>query len=373
MEEEGTVFVYININMATEAKGKAKEKISLDDEQKSELIALWEGEEVLYNIVHADYHDNTKRLAAQKRIVAMMSIDITHVQVNAVMKSLRTSFLKQRRKEEDSKGTGKGRAQIYWSNWKFYDELKFLIPYTKPVATESSMSRLSDADEPIDNEDNFLDDDENEEDFERQAVDTEATEGPVAVFPVTPVIKKPEPPLKGSKSSVRKRKPNHDDMLMQVSGALAAISKRPPPTQIIHTPSHPPPPPPREDDSDALFGKTMALMAKQIKDEMAKDMAKIECQQVMLRFRANNTVRHDPYPQPSMPSFDNNSSYRSMLSSGHVSNASHSNGMSRYGTYDDTSSAADGSPSYNGSYNMDTVCQTTGQGFINIITSPVTE
>ena len=298
--------------MATETKGKAKEKISLDDEQKSELIALWEGEEELYNIEHANYHDNTKRLAAQKRIVAIMSIDITHVQVNAVMKSLRTSFLKQRRKEEHSKGTGKGRAQIYWSNWKFYDELKSLISYTKPVATESSMSqeedpRLSDADEPINNEDNFLDDDENEEDFERQAVDTEATEGPVAVSPVTPVIKKPERPLKGSKSSVRKRKLNHDDMLMQVSGALASISKRPPPTQIIHTPSHPPPP--REYDSDALFGKTMALMTKQIKDEMAKDMAKIECQQVMLRFRANNTVHHDPYPQPSMPSFDNKSSY----------------------------------------------------------------
>ena len=177
--------------MATETKGKAKEKISLDDEQKSELIALWEGEEVLYNIEHANYHDNTKRLAAQKRIVAMMSIDITHVQVNAVMKSLRTSFLKQRQKEEDSKGTGKGRAQIYWSNWKFYDELKFLIPYTKPVATESSMSqeedlRLSDADETIDSEDNFLDDDENEEDFERQAVDTEATEGTCCGFPRYP-------------------------------------------------------------------------------------------------------------------------------------------------------------------------------------------
>ena len=72
--------------MAT-AKSKAAEKITLNDEQKSELISLWEGEEVLYNIEDADYRDNAKRLAASKRIAELMSVTMTYLQVNTVTKS----------------------------------------------------------------------------------------------------------------------------------------------------------------------------------------------------------------------------------------------------------------------------------------------
>ena len=80
---------------------------------------------------HNDYRDINKRTASLKRI--------DHNQVKDIMKSLRTIFLRKRRKEEDSLTSGKGTKQVYKSNWKFFDECNFLAPYLKPILTESSI------------------------------------------------------------------------------------------------------------------------------------------------------------------------------------------------------------------------------------------
>ena len=66
--------------MAKRDKSQGKQKNSLNDnDQKGELTSLWEGEESLYNVEHEDYHINTQRLAASKRIVDVMSVEMTHV------------------------------------------------------------------------------------------------------------------------------------------------------------------------------------------------------------------------------------------------------------------------------------------------------
>ena len=107
------------------------------DEQKFDLITLWEGEEVLYAVNHAEYHDTNKRNAATKRIAEEMGI--IEESVPNTLKNLRTQFLKEKRKVECSKGTGKGRKQLYVPKWKLYDALAFLLPYTKSVKSVSNM------------------------------------------------------------------------------------------------------------------------------------------------------------------------------------------------------------------------------------------
>ena len=88
-------------------------KILLTDEDKMDVIRLWEGEEMLYNVTHPDYHNNNKRNAELKRIAEEMVADVTFAQVKDVMKSLRTIYLKERRKIDESTGTGKGAHEIY--------------------------------------------------------------------------------------------------------------------------------------------------------------------------------------------------------------------------------------------------------------------
>ena len=139
-----------------------KRKLVLSEEEKSEFILLWEGEDILYNIEHTDYHNNTKRMAAMKRMAEVMSVDIDYMQVKECMRSIRTSYLKERRKEEASVSTGKGARQLYRSKWRFYDELSFLAPFTKPVNTESSMSQHIDR--------HLSDDEEDEDDHEGEQI-----------------------------------------------------------------------------------------------------------------------------------------------------------------------------------------------------------
>ena len=43
-----------------------EKKIALSDAEKSTLILLWEGEDVLYVLDHSDYHDNNKAARCPK-------------------------------------------------------------------------------------------------------------------------------------------------------------------------------------------------------------------------------------------------------------------------------------------------------------------
>ena len=129
------------------------------------------------------------------------------------------------------------------------------------------------------------------------------------------------------------------------------------------------PAPPREDDPEDLFGKTMAYMAKQIQDDMSRDTAKIECQQIMLRYRAasrNTAPRRDMSSNAAFsPGFGNvtdASAYRqprNIFSPISVNTgASHGYNLP--------------SPSFNGAYRNNQSTQEIPQshGFINI-TSPI--
>ena len=107
---------------------EGKKKIYLTDEEKYDLICLWEGDDVLYGVTNVN---NNKRNAALKRINDETDVDISVGQLEDTMKSLRTTFLKEKRNEEDTKVTGTGRGQLYESSWKLFKELHFFTPFTR--------------------------------------------------------------------------------------------------------------------------------------------------------------------------------------------------------------------------------------------------
>ena len=72
-------------------------KIQVNDDDKYELINLWEAEPVLYDVKHPDYRDKNKRTSATVRISEEMTIDIPAVEITKQMKNLRTQFLKEKR------------------------------------------------------------------------------------------------------------------------------------------------------------------------------------------------------------------------------------------------------------------------------------
>ena len=70
---------------------EGKKEIYLTDEEKYDLIRLWEGDDVLCDITNVD---NNKRNAL-KRINDETDVDISVGQLKDIMKSLRTTFLKE--------------------------------------------------------------------------------------------------------------------------------------------------------------------------------------------------------------------------------------------------------------------------------------
>ena len=150
--------------------------------------------------------------------------------------------------------TGTGRGQLYESSWTFFKELRFLSPFTRPVATESSLSQnLREGEAGEAQADEFVEDDD-----EEPRAATFQAKGRTS----TPYKKN----SKGKRYAA-------DDVLLQASDILASVAKRP------NLPDSPQP------DADDLFGQTMAKLIKEIPDDMTKEMAKIECQQVIFRYR----------------------------------------------------------------------------------------
>ena len=65
----------------------------ISDDDKYDLIRLWEGVDVLHDVLNPDYHNNNKQNAALKRIAEEMAVDVSYTQVKDVMKSLWELFL----------------------------------------------------------------------------------------------------------------------------------------------------------------------------------------------------------------------------------------------------------------------------------------
>ena len=98
----------------------SKKHVQLSEEEKFNLITLWEAEVVLYDVGNRDNnHNNNKRTAALQRISEVMDSETTVDDIKFYLRGLRTTYMKERRKSEDAKSSGSGRNEMYTPQWKF--------------------------------------------------------------------------------------------------------------------------------------------------------------------------------------------------------------------------------------------------------------
>jgi hypothetical protein len=86
------------------------------------LIDLYREKELLWNPTHADYKSKFKRLDAWNEISQLLGCDQTEVRKK--VKSLLTSFRRERQKEETK--TGCGADEAYKSSWFAFISMRFL-------------------------------------------------------------------------------------------------------------------------------------------------------------------------------------------------------------------------------------------------------
>lgn len=132
------------------AKGKqnkkSKEKFDWKDDVVEELINMWQNQPLLFNVNHPCYHVKEKRRNCINNIISCMddmniaplpSYDEVYRKLNA----LRSYYVAEKNKTEQSKVSGAGTSNVYKSKWQFYDNLSFLSDNVTPRGTTSNAGK----------------------------------------------------------------------------------------------------------------------------------------------------------------------------------------------------------------------------------------
>ena len=123
------------------------------DEEVELLIEKFEAQPCLWDISLKEYHLRDGKNRAYSQI--SMELDIPVVDIKAKWCSLRAQLLRERTKQEKSK-SGMACGELYRSNWRFYDRMKFVTKVKKTAKSSSTIDL--DVDDDVD--------DENENDVE---------------------------------------------------------------------------------------------------------------------------------------------------------------------------------------------------------------
>ena len=221
-------------------------KYDWKDPTVEKLIVAWENETLLYNVNHQDYHKKERRRSAITRIIEELrcynidplpSFDDVMKKINA----LRTYYVAERNKAENSKASGAGTNDVYHSKWQFYEHLSFLKDNITPRATYSTTQKRVNQNNDADNSFAFT-----------------PQNGP-------------------STKSARRMDINRTKEL--ISTAIDVLNK-PKEAQTINQP--------KVKSTDSLFAEMIGNMLEEIPNGQGKDMLKIEIQRMLYATKYNS-------------------------------------------------------------------------------------
>lgn len=114
-------------------------------EQTMELIVLYEGEPILYNILGEDYTNRKKKEEAFVRIknnIIAIRPDTSVKDIKVKIKTLRTQYKMEKTNMIKSKKSGAGTGDVYCPKLWCYDSLLFLDEFSDHVPSRSNIDFL---------------------------------------------------------------------------------------------------------------------------------------------------------------------------------------------------------------------------------------
>ena len=210
---------------------KGPNKLELSDDEITQLINLWKQEEALYNSKCDSYSNCDEKDKVLERIITNLAkegIEATKTQITEKLTSLRSYYSGQRGKERASKSSGSGTFDVFVSSWKFMKDLSFLEDNYVPRKTESNLVKS-------------------------QNHANGSTEGP------------------------KQHKINHAELLEKTSAVIDFAYERfsrSPPKQL-------------QKSADDLFGEMVSSMLKELTNQQAKDLAKLEINRILVKAKCN--------------------------------------------------------------------------------------
>lgn len=101
------------------------------------LIELYESRDLLWDTSHRDYRNKIKKNDAWEDIAK--ALKLPRKEIETKVHTLRSQFVRERKKVKSSKTTGSGRDDVKSSAWFAYDAMKFLL---KGATTSGSLDTL---------------------------------------------------------------------------------------------------------------------------------------------------------------------------------------------------------------------------------------
>nr|XP_026496143.1 transcription factor Adf-1-like [Vanessa tameamea] len=98
------------------------------------LIELYESRDLLWDTSHRDYRNKIKKTDAWEDIAK--ALKLARKEIETKVHTLRSQFVRERKKVKSSKTTGSGREDVKSSAWFAYDAMKFLL---KGATTSGSL------------------------------------------------------------------------------------------------------------------------------------------------------------------------------------------------------------------------------------------
>eukprot|EP00794_Sanderia_malayensis_P017913 gene17913-19690_t len=118
------------------------------DDVVEKVIDEWESQPLLFNVNHPQYHVK-ERNCILKIISNLEDSDVTplpsYEEVQRKINALRSYFVAEKNKTEQSKVSGSGASDVYKSKWLYFDRLSFLADNVTPRGTNSNVGKRTSA------------------------------------------------------------------------------------------------------------------------------------------------------------------------------------------------------------------------------------
>ena len=105
---------------------KEKKKNSFSSEETEELIDFYREHPSLWNHTLEEYRDRNLRESYMSKLCDQFDSKFTVNELKTCWHNTVTTYKREKMREESSPSSGMAFSEVYYSNWKFYNQMDFI-------------------------------------------------------------------------------------------------------------------------------------------------------------------------------------------------------------------------------------------------------
>lgn len=117
---------YTEMEFLVDELTKEKKKSSFSNEETEDLIDFYRDNPSLWNHTLVEYRDRNLRESLMSKLFNQFESKFTINELKACWHNTVTTYKREKLREESSQSSGMASSEVYYSNWEFYNQMKFI-------------------------------------------------------------------------------------------------------------------------------------------------------------------------------------------------------------------------------------------------------